>query len=155
MVPNLDVWSDAVMGRLCLGNCHNHCPLVVTWKLSGLLRILCRIFQNCEIILSSASCCCFVVARGWQDKGVVREEPQLQLDEGVASGGVWRCDNCQNCHIPRHRQTTRVCVHMDDVLFYFLVISAMQCRDETRWRVWSSLKTTRHLSECCQYKVCD
>ena len=36
------------------------------------------------------------------------------------------------------------------LLCYFLAISSMQCNDETRWRVWSSLKTTRHLSECCR-----
>ena len=82
-----------------------------------LLRILCCIFRNCEIILSSTSCCCYAVDRGRQDKGVVREEPQLQPDEGVAPGGVWRSHNRQNCHIPRHRQTTRVSVHMDNVIY--------------------------------------
>lgn len=29
--------------------------------------------------------------------------------------------------------------------------SSLQCYDETRWRVWSSLKTTRHLSEYCYF----
>ena len=51
---------------------------------------------------------CVYVDRSRKDEGAVCEEPELQLDEGIAGGGFRRCDDGEDRYIPRHRQTTRV-----------------------------------------------